>query len=162
MLKMKKYWFWMFTCVLVTVINSQDQVIHKLVNLDQHCFRCLCRAATNCNMTFGCVQGYCGPYKISRIYWIDAGRVTLPDDDVERAGAYEDCALSFHCAQRIVLKYFLKYGRDCNDDGVTDCNDYSMINFNGGHGCRGDLNRSEPGRAWLKRYHACNPYPAGL
>lgn len=37
-------------------------------------------------MTFGCVKGYCGPYKISRLYWKDAGLVTLSDDDVERAG----------------------------------------------------------------------------
>lgn len=37
-------------------------------------------------MTFGCVKGYCGPYKISKIYWKDAGEVTLPDDDKDRAG----------------------------------------------------------------------------
>lgn len=37
-------------------------------------------------MTFNCVKGYCGPYKVSRLYWKDAGEVTLPDDDPERAG----------------------------------------------------------------------------
>lgn len=37
-------------------------------------------------MTFGCVKGYCGPYKISKLYWKDAGQITLPDDDIERAG----------------------------------------------------------------------------
>lgn len=60
--------------------------IAKLQNLDEHCMRCLCYAATGCNMTFNCIKGYCGPYKVSRLYWKDAGEVTLPDDDPERAG----------------------------------------------------------------------------
>ncbi|KAJ8931291.1 hypothetical protein NQ314_015814, partial [Rhamnusium bicolor] len=118
---------------------------------------CLCYAATTCDLTLGCDKGYCGPFKISRIYWVDAGNVTLPLDDPERAGAYEDCALSYQCAQRIVLNYLLKFGKDCNENGVTDCDDYSMINFNGGYQCQPPLNRNEPGRMWLKRYRICNP-----
>ncbi|RZB39669.1 uncharacterized protein BDFB_012479, partial [Asbolus verrucosus] len=39
-----------------------------------------------CNLTAGCNGGYCGPYKISKIYWKDAGEVILPDDERERAG----------------------------------------------------------------------------
>lgn len=72
-----------FICEILPLFA--DTVI-KLPNLDEHCLRCLCYAATQCNMTFGCVKGYCGPYKISRLYWKDAGEVTLPDDDKERAG----------------------------------------------------------------------------
>ncbi|KAL3272417.1 hypothetical protein HHI36_013899 [Cryptolaemus montrouzieri] len=143
--------------VLSIVMNLNGQELTNLVNLDQYCFRCLCHAATKCNLSFGCVQGYCGPFKISKIYWKDAGELTLPDDDKVRAGAYEDCAISYGCAQRIVTNYFIKYARDCNGDGVTDCNDYSMINFNGGYQCRTALNNSEPGRAWLERYNTCNP-----
>lgn len=55
-------------------------------NLTPKCLRCLCAAATGCDMKLGCVKGYCGPYKISRLFWIDAGREVLPEDDVERAG----------------------------------------------------------------------------
>lgn len=55
-------------------------------NLDSKCLRCLCYAATNCNLGIGCIKGYCGPYKVSKIYWIDAGKPTLPEDDSERAG----------------------------------------------------------------------------
>ncbi|XP_030767998.1 uncharacterized protein LOC115891623 [Sitophilus oryzae] len=129
----------------------------RLPNLHRQCMRCLCHVATECDLTRGCVKGYCGPYKISKIYWKDASEVTLPDDDKERAGAYEDCALSYQCAQRIVLNYIAKYGRDCNNDGVTDCDDYMMINFNGGYQCHPPLNRSEAGVGWLQRYKACNP-----
>ncbi|KAK9885315.1 hypothetical protein WA026_010809 [Henosepilachna vigintioctopunctata] len=141
---------------IIIVCNGQE--ITNLVNLDHHCFRCLCHAATKCNLTIGCVAGYCGPFKISRVYWKDAGEVILPDDEKERAGAYEDCAISFVCAKRIVTNYFIKYGRDCNGDGVTNCHDYSMINFNGGYQCSPPLNRNEPGKAWLERYSACNPH----
>lgn len=37
-------------------------------------------------MRLGCEKGYCGPYKISRLFWIDGGREVLPEDDVDRAG----------------------------------------------------------------------------
>ncbi|KYB26180.1 invertebrate-type lysozyme 3 [Tribolium castaneum] len=129
----------------------------QIVNLDAQCFRCLCYAATKCNLTLGCDGGYCGPYKISKIYWKDAGEVILPDDERERAGAYEDCAISYQCAQRVVLNYIAKYGRDCNDDGVTNCDDFTMINFNGGYQCKATLSRNEAGQSWLERYRLCNP-----
>ncbi|XP_044252933.1 uncharacterized protein LOC123003933 isoform X2 [Tribolium madens] len=141
----------------------------------QECFRCLCYAATKCNLTVGCDEGYCGPYKISKIYWKDAGEVILPDDERKRDGAYEDCAISYQCAQRIVLNYIAKYGRvimqfsrlgnvskmdffqDCNNDGVTNCDDFSLINFNGGFQCKAALSRNEAGQSWLERYRLCNP-----
>ncbi|XP_063904458.1 invertebrate-type lysozyme 2-like [Zophobas morio] len=143
---------WFLLCHQVL---TQD--VPYIVNLNTHCFRCLCYAASKCNLTVGCDGGYCGPYKISKIYWKDAGEVILPDDEKQRSGAYEDCAISYHCAQRIVTNYIVKYGRDCNDDGVTDCDDYSMINFNGGYQCKPELGRNEAGRAWLQRYRLCNP-----
>ncbi|KAH0819016.1 hypothetical protein GEV33_003775 [Tenebrio molitor] len=76
---------------------------------------------------------------------------------IEKERAYEDCAISYHCAQRIVTNYLAKYGRDCNDDGVTDCDDFSMINFNGGYQCKPELGRNEAGKLWLDRYRTCNP-----
>ncbi|KAJ3625100.1 hypothetical protein MTP99_018665 [Tenebrio molitor] len=65
-------------------VSAQDRLL--LVNLNSHCFRCLCHAASRCNLTVGCDGGYCGPYKISKIYWKDAGEVILPDDEKGRAG----------------------------------------------------------------------------
>ncbi|KAJ8959611.1 hypothetical protein NQ318_021797 [Aromia moschata] len=134
----------------------------EIANYDRNCIRCLCHAATGCNLTLGCTGGYCGPFKISRIYWIDAGNVTLAGDDPERIGAYEDCALAYHCAINIVRKYLIKYGRnlvicDCNEDGVTNCDDFSMINFNGGNQCQPPLERNEYGLNWTRRYRACSP-----
>ncbi|GBP80459.1 hypothetical protein EVAR_53300_1 [Eumeta japonica] len=45
--------------------------------------------------------------------------------------------------------------QDCNDDGVTDCYDFMMVNGNGGYGCTSPLNRSTNGRRWLERYEEC-------
>lgn len=64
--------------------NANDQL--HLSNMDDRCIRCLCKAATQCNLTLGCTEGYCGPFKVSKIYWTDAGKQTLPDDDVARSG----------------------------------------------------------------------------
>lgn len=58
--------------------------------------RCLCYAATeNCNLATGCKEGKCGAFGINKLYWIDAGKPTLPEDDVERShGKYAFLHLS--------------------------------------------------------------------
>ncbi|CAH0720503.1 unnamed protein product, partial [Brenthis ino] len=126
-----------------------------LPNLSEACYKCLCYVSTRCDLSHECTKGYCGPYNISRVYWVDAGMVTLPHDDPERNHAWEDCARSFPCAKRIIEGYLAKFARDCNDDGVTDCYDYMMINGNGGYGCTAPLNRSANGQRWLRRYEEC-------
>lgn len=124
-------------------------------NLNTACLNCLCYVSTMCDMANGCVGGYCGPYNISKVYWVDAGKVVLPDDDPERNHAWEDCARSYPCAQRMIRGYLQRFGKDCNSDGVTNCFDYMMVNGNGGYGCTAPLNRSVNGRRWLKRFEEC-------
>lgn len=48
--------------------------------------RCLCHAASLCNMTIGCINNYCGPFQLSRTYWRAADRYVLPEDDPNRDG----------------------------------------------------------------------------
>ena len=55
------------------------------------CLGCLCEASTSCNSTIGCTSAppggyFCGPFLISRAYWVDAGKPVLGGDDPERAG----------------------------------------------------------------------------
>lgn len=57
-----------------------------LPNYDKTCSKCLCEAASSCNRTFQCENGYCGMYRISRIYWAEAGKIVLPGDDPDRQG----------------------------------------------------------------------------
>ncbi|XP_045500363.1 lysozyme-like [Colias croceus] len=126
-----------------------------LSNLSQECFNCLCYVSTNCDTSHECTGGYCGPFNISRVYWVDAGKVTLPDDDPERNHAWEDCARDFTCSKRIISGYLSKFGQDCNKDGVTNCFDFMMVNGNGGYSCHKPLNISVNGRRWLKRFDEC-------
>ncbi|XP_063243382.1 lysozyme 2-like [Bacillus rossius redtenbacheri] len=125
-------------------------------NLDRACLRCLCEAASGCNETAGCHQGYCGPFWVSRIYWAEAGKVVFPDDDPERPEAYQDCANSYDCAAGIVEHYMAAVGKDCDGDGVTDCDDYAAIHYNGAYSCARPLR----GTAFLARYDRCRPTAA--
>ncbi|CAH2043221.1 unnamed protein product, partial [Iphiclides podalirius] len=83
-----------------------------ITNLSEGCYRCLCHVSTKCDTSHGCTAGYCGPFNISRVYWIDAGKITLPDDDPDRNHAWEDCARNYHCSKRIIEGYLQKFGKD--------------------------------------------------
>ncbi|XP_049876210.1 lysozyme 2-like [Pectinophora gossypiella] len=123
-------------------------------NLNESCIRCLCHIS-GCDTGHGCSEGYCGPFYISRVYWADAGKPTLPEDDPNREKSFEDCARNYHCSIKIVTSYLAKFGKDCNYDGVTDCYDYMMINHNGGGACHAPLQQTELGRARLELFQQC-------
>lgn len=53
-------------------------------NLSESCYRCLCYVSTKCEIEHECTAGYCGPFNISRVYWVDAGKVVMPEDDADR------------------------------------------------------------------------------
>ncbi|KOB71123.1 Uncharacterized protein OBRU01_12280 [Operophtera brumata] len=61
----------------------------RVSNLNESCVRCLCHVA-GCDTAHGCSDGYCGPFYISRVYWVDAGKPTLPDDDPMRKEDLKD------------------------------------------------------------------------
>ncbi|XP_061379293.1 uncharacterized protein LOC116771398 [Danaus plexippus] len=122
-------------------------------NLNETCLRCLCHVA-GCDLGHSCTDGYCGPFYISRVYWVDAGKPTLPEDSPERKEAYEDCARDFYCSMKIVEGYMAKFGKDCNEDGVTDCFDYMMINHHGST-CSEPLHLTPLGRRRLRLFQQC-------
>lgn len=48
--------------------------------------RCLCAASSGCpDEPLGCAEGYCGPFQISKNYWLDAVEGT-PLESKEDAG----------------------------------------------------------------------------
>ncbi|CAG9564882.1 unnamed protein product [Danaus chrysippus] len=125
-------------------------------NLNQACFRCLCHVYTNCMSSDNCFGDYCGPFTISKVYWNEAGKITLPGDDPASDNAWRECATDYNCAQKIVKGYLQKFAKDCNNDGEINCFDYMMINSNGGYNCTPPLDRTETGRMWLERYEECH------
>ncbi|XP_018567495.1 lysozyme-like isoform X2 [Anoplophora glabripennis] len=153
---MQKYYI--VICVLLFSYSVFTEDLPYIPNYGVRCMRCICTATIgDCDLTLGCKEGYCGPFRISRVYWIDAGNITLPQDTPERNNAYEDCALEYNCAQRILLGYFHQYARDCNSDGVTNCDDYAMLHVNGRGQCHPPVNRTERGKAWWDKYTKCDP-----
>ncbi|XP_039280368.1 uncharacterized protein LOC111058614 [Nilaparvata lugens] len=124
-----------------------------LSNLSPVCLRCICHASSNCNMTIGCYGGRCGPLQISRQYWKDAGRYVLPEDNPNRDGAFLDCAEDHSCATQILKHYIIAHGKDCNHDGITDCDDYAMLHFNLKSDCTVPIDATNFGL----RYSTCRP-----
>ncbi|CAG9564954.1 unnamed protein product [Danaus chrysippus] len=114
-------------------VNKTKLYLHSALhvsNLNESCLRCLCHVA-GCDLGHSCTDGYCGPFYISRVYWVDAGKPTLPEDSPER-----------------------KEGEDCNEDGVTDCFDYMMINHHGST-CSEPLHLTPLGRRRLRLFQQC-------
>ncbi|KAF4526484.1 hypothetical protein B566_EDAN013771 [Ephemera danica] len=109
----------------------------------------MCFAATSCKSP-GCKESYCGPFFMSRIYWADADFFVFQHDTKDRDKAWEDCALDYECATGIVTRYMRKFGRDCNGDGVTDCDDFAALHFNGGYTCKKLSSSTNFGRRYLE------------
>ena len=69
-----------------------DELRHLVVNLciklnffsyPYSCLGCICEASTRCDVFTGCVANgaLCGPFLISKGFWIDSGRCVLEGDD---------------------------------------------------------------------------------
>ncbi|KDR20128.1 lysozyme-like [Zootermopsis nevadensis] len=138
-------------CSIVLLLLATSGYAVFVTNLHAACFRCLCHAANECSTNRACSMGYCGPFSISHIYWADAGRHVLPDDHPNPKEAYETCVQDYDCATNTVTGYMEKYGRDCNGDGVTNCDDYVMIHYNGGGSCEKPITD----KLYKKRYNSC-------
>ncbi|GLG98129.1 Uncharacterized protein GBIM_04739 [Gryllus bimaculatus] len=102
---------------------------------DDLCLGCICEATTNCNLTFGCSRGLCGPFLISQPYWKDAGEPTLQGDSPQREGAYLRCVRDPYCAAATVRQYMNKFAQDCNVNGHVECDDFARIHYLGGYQC---------------------------
>jgi len=50
-------------------------------NITNNCLRCLCEASTKCRLTAKCERGVCGPFHLSKGYWIDGGKNVREGDD---------------------------------------------------------------------------------
>ncbi|XP_043522476.1 lysozyme-like isoform X1 [Frieseomelitta varia] len=102
------------------------------------CLGCICEVASGCNVTIGCDESVCGPFRITWAYWVDAGKPTLNDNAKENA--YAQCVNDPYCAARAVQGYMAKFAKDCDGDGNINCYDFLRIHRFGGYGCSGNLN----------------------
>merc|ERR1712131_473621 len=73
-------------CVILSCMSVSAQKYQcnpDSAGLSDNCIGCICEASTNCNKTAQCISGdsFCGPFLISRGFWIDAGSCVLENDN---------------------------------------------------------------------------------
>lgn len=114
-------------------------------DVTNNCIGCICEASTRCNATMGCIHNgaLCGPFLISRAFWVDAGQCVQPGDSPSDAQAFVRCATDLKCASRIIRSYIAAFAKDCNGDQLVTCDDYVMLHKNGGWNCGRSLAGSE-------------------
>nr|XP_045609372.1 lysozyme-like isoform X1 [Procambarus clarkii]XP_045609373.1 lysozyme-like isoform X2 [Procambarus clarkii]XP_045609374.1 lysozyme-like isoform X3 [Procambarus clarkii]XP_045609375.1 lysozyme-like isoform X3 [Procambarus clarkii] len=101
------------------------------IEMTDDCLGCLCDASTRCNKAMGCHSvnlKVCGPFLISKPYWNEAGKPVLNErDDPYAENAFNDCVHDYTCSVKTIRNYMAKYGKDCNGDGVIDCDDFARL-----------------------------------
>ncbi|XP_074601489.1 uncharacterized protein LOC141855370 [Brevipalpus obovatus] len=140
------FWFSLLSIVqfLALFQNSRTDIPSS------QCLRCICEASTNCDVrNFKCpvnsgYSTYCGPYQITRSYWEEGNEIGYD---------FETCANHKACSEQVIINYMKKYSRDCNNDGVIDCDDFAAIHSLGADRCdEGRITRSE---YWSVYKNAC-------
>merc|ERR1711971_470563 len=93
----------------------------------------------------GCISGnnFCGPFLISKGFWIDAGQCVLDNDNPSDPEAWRRCALDLVCAANTIRSYINRFAKDCDGDQLVTCEDYVMIHKNGGWNCGKSLQGSK-------------------
>jgi len=114
-------------------------------SVTNNCIGCICEASTRCDTNVTCINNgfLCGPFYISKPFWIDAGRCVQPGDNPENPDAFLKCATDLACASRIVRSHMIAFGQDCSGDGLVTCDDYVMMHKNGGWSCRNPIQDTE-------------------
>merc|ERR1711937_324739 len=120
---------------------------------NDNCIGCICEASTGCKKNTKCINGdsFCGPFLISKGFWIDAGQCVLDNDNPNDAQAWKRCALDLVCSANTIRSYINRFGKDCDGDQLVTCEDYVMIHKNGGWNC----GKSLAGTKFWQVYKTC-------
>ncbi|XP_011696023.1 PREDICTED: lysozyme-like [Wasmannia auropunctata] len=131
-------WIAVTIIIVFCVYSSGQQTVSNL------CLGCICEASSNCNVSLGCEGPVCGPFLITKQYWIDAGKIDLirgePSDN-DDDDSYRSCVNDVFCAGLTVQAYMSKFRRDCTGNGIIDCNDYVRLHRFGASGCTKSLHK---------------------
>ena len=61
--------------------NSAPPQPKAVAIVPEDCIRCMCEATSLCDFDTGCLNGFCGPFRISKGFWLDAGKFVVIGDD---------------------------------------------------------------------------------
>ncbi|XP_033331203.1 lysozyme [Megalopta genalis] len=122
------------------LLFGQHDTMTEALTISKTCFGCICEAASGCNVTIGCNESVCGPFRITWAYWSDAGKPNIENSPGQTGDGYLQCVNDPYCAARAVQGYMEKFAQDCNGDGNINCDDFLRIHRLGGYGCSSALN----------------------
>ncbi|CAB4067976.1 unnamed protein product [Lepeophtheirus salmonis] len=105
--------------------------------ISDNCLGCICEGSSGCTPAAGCSSGNkrCGPFRLTKEYWISSGSCVTNGDDPTSALAFENCANDIRCASLTIRSYINRFQQDCNGDLNETCDDYAMIHKSGGFNC---------------------------
>ncbi|XP_075236452.1 lysozyme 2-like [Lycorma delicatula] len=109
------------TATIITVASVDRN------SLGVMCLKCICETISSCNASYGCTGQACGPFQLTKPFWLDAGKLTIASDNPDSPEAFNHCASNPVCAAKTVYSYMKINKKDCNDDGDVDCIDISLI-----------------------------------
>lgn len=68
------------TAIFCVIVVTGEVIVSEV------CLGCICQAVSQCNLTIGCTEEDCGMFRITKPYWIDSGKPTIPLDNQEDNG----------------------------------------------------------------------------
>ena len=84
-------------------------------SVTNNCIGCICEASTRCDTNVTCISNgfLCGPFYISKPFWIDAGRCVQPGDNPENPDGKKSLLFTkllkyFQCKNKLQLFNFLQ------------------------------------------------------
>lgn len=85
-------------------------------------------------MNGGSGKFICGPFQVDWEYWTEAGK---PGNraDLSNLENFQMCLTNRQCADDAVRGYMAKWRKDCNEDGIVDCNDFAALHIAGPNSC---------------------------
>lgn len=84
----------------------------------------------------GCSDaGVCGPFLITWGFWADAGKPVIAGTQATNPNAYKDCVTDLFCASETIRSYARIFGKDCDGNGIVDCEDFVRIHKMGPGAC---------------------------
>jgi len=106
-----------------------------IVAITDSCLDCICKR-NDCEKRIGkrITDGVCGPYYLSKQYYIDAGS---PGAEMG-LGTWEQCCQNMNCSRLCVRRYADKYGDICTYPQKAKCKDFTRLHW--GYG--GNLSRT--------------------
>ncbi|XP_039307887.1 uncharacterized protein LOC105201192 [Solenopsis invicta] len=131
-------WITVTIIVLFCVYTQITKCAHTQF-VSQECLGCICLVTSGCNNTLRCEGPVCGAFRITKSYWVDAGKPLDDRDHDDEDIAFRSCANKLNCATVAVKNYMSKFRRDCNGDGVINCDDYVRLHRYGVDGCTNSL-----------------------